>query len=249
VALRRSSGADLIGERQSAVVEEYRHRLSQVEPPRNYQWHPVAIGPTWQRDKSGAFILPELTLGWNVLGWCGIWLQHGFEEPWRFTNEQARFILWWYAIDREGEFLYHDGVLQRLKGWGKDPVGACLLAVEMLGPCRFDGFDRECNPRSREMPTAWVQTAAVALEQTKNTMRLVPSLFTPEAKREFQLQIGKERTYALGDQRFWEAVTSSPTTLEGARATFLLLNETQHWNSSTGGHEMAAVIAKRCQVP
>ena len=33
------------------------------------------------------------------------------------TNEQKRFILWWYAIDADGKFVFREGVLQRLKGW------------------------------------------------------------------------------------------------------------------------------------
>jgi hypothetical protein len=39
-------------------------------------------------------------------------------EPWRFTDEQYRFLLWWYAIDESGRFIYRRGVLRRLKGWG-----------------------------------------------------------------------------------------------------------------------------------
>lgn len=34
------------------------------------------------------------------------------------TKEQKRFILWWYAIDAQGKFIYRDGVLGRIKGWG-----------------------------------------------------------------------------------------------------------------------------------
>jgi hypothetical protein len=226
------------------LIEWYRAWLSEKEPLAMYRWAPVHLGPTWERDHDGRFILPALTLGWDVLAWCGTWLQHSRDVPWRFTKEQARFVLWWYALDQEGEFIYHDGTLQRLKGWGKDPLGACLLAVEMLGPCRFDGWDATGAPIARDVAEAWVQTAAVSLEQTKNTMRLLPGLFTAAAKRQFGLQIGKEKVYALGDERLFEAVTSSPATLEGARATFLVLNETHHWNTSNDGHEMAAVISR-----
>jgi hypothetical protein len=40
------------------------------------------------------------------------------EGSWQFTLEQLRFVLWWYAVDESGEFVYRTGVLQRLKGWG-----------------------------------------------------------------------------------------------------------------------------------
>lgn len=81
---------------------------------------PVAIGPTWTRGDDGKYVLPKHTLGWAVLAWTAQWLQHEDGRPWRFTSEQARFILWWYAVDERGRFVYRDGVLQRLKGWGKD---------------------------------------------------------------------------------------------------------------------------------
>lgn len=227
-----------------AIIAAYRSELSIIEPAGRYEWEPVGIGPTWQRGSDGRFLLPERSLGWDVLGWCGTWLQHGRDEPWHFTREQARFVLWWYALDEYGDFIYRDGVFQRMKGHGKDPLAACLLLVEMLGPCRFDGWDSDGQPLARDVSDAWVQTAAVSLEQTKNTMRLLPGLVTPQARRHFELQIGKEKVYALADERLFEAVTSSPATLEGARASFLVLNETHHWREANDGIEMAAVIAR-----
>lgn len=235
-------GSDL--ERHEALIAEYRELLSRPAEVGRFRWAPVTIGPTWQVGEDGRYVLPERTIGWDVLAWCGTWLQHGRGEPWRFTPEQARFILHWYSVDERGAFVYHDSTLQRLKGWGKDPLAATLMAVEMLGPCRFDGWDEDGHPIARDVPEAWVQTAAVSQEQTKNTMRLFPGLFTPEAKKRFGLQIGKEKIYALGDERLIEAVTSSPATLEGGRATAVFLNEPHHWTASNDGHEMAAVIAR-----
>lgn len=225
------------------IVAWYRKRLTRKAkaPWKGLPWEPVRIGPTWMAGET--WVLPEHSLGWEVLGFCGSWLQHERGKPWRFTDEQARFVLWWYAIDDEGTFRYRDGVLQRLKGWGKDPVGACLLATEAFGPCRFGGWDGD-EPIAIDVPEAWVQTAAVSLEQTKNTMRLFPNLFTDEAKSRFGLQIGKEMIHGLGDTRLIQAVTSSPATLEGARATFVLKNESHLWTSSNEGHEMADVIER-----
>jgi hypothetical protein len=242
VARRRSVERQDDGHEE--VIAWYRDRLSDVAPRPELEWEPKLIGPTWQRNPDGTWLLPEATLGWEVLGWCGVWLQHSRGVPWRFTDEQARFFLWWFALDESGTFAYRDGVLQRLKGWGKDPAGACLCAVEALGPSRFAGWASDGTPIATDSPEAWVQTAAVSLEQTKNTMRLFPSLFTAEAKEHYRIQVGKETVNALGDSRLIQAVTSSPSTLEGARATFVLLNETHHWDSSNSGHDMAAVIER-----
>lgn len=243
--MARKRAVAVLDDPYQPVIEHYRDALAQPAPPvEEFRWQPSAIGPTWQRTPDGFWLLPERTLGWSVLGWTGVWLQLRRGVPWRFTLEQARFILHWYSLDEDGEFVYRDGVFQRLKGHGKDPVGATLLSVEAFGPCRFLEWDENGDPVATDCPDAWVQTAAVSLEQTKNTMRLFPRLFTDEAKEEFDLQIGKEQVYGFGGERLIQAVTSSPATLEGARATFVLPNETQHWNSSNSGHEMAAVIER-----
>lgn len=220
----------------------YRGELARPAVLPNLQWDPVRIGPTWQTD-GAHWLLPEHTLGWGMLAWCGRWLQQSRGTPWQFTLEQARFLLWWYAVQPSGRFVYRDGVFQRLKGHGKDPLGACIGLAEMLGPVRVGDWDRG-QPIGRDVETAWVQTAAVSLEQTKNTMRLLPGLVTAEARMKFGLQPGKEQAYALGDERFMQAVTSSPSTLEGARSTFVLMNETHHWLENNQGHDMAAVIER-----
>lgn len=211
----------------------------------------VRLGPSWQRNEAGGWLLPKLTLGWHVLAWTKLYLQHSRDRPWTYTPEQARLTLWWYAVDENLEWLFDQGVLQRLKGWGKDPVGATWSAVELVGPSRPSGeFAGEGNPLGippgqplgQPHPDAWVQIAAVSQTQTKNTMRLFPGLFTKRAKEEFQLDVGKELIYAHKGAQMIEAVTSSPATLEGARATFVLKNEPHHWTSSNAGHDMADVI-------
>lgn len=242
--MARRRQAPSTGESHEDIIRWYRDELrapARTPWPKNSP--PIVIGPTWTT-KRGRWVLPDATLGWDVLGYCGSWHQHGTGEPWRFTLEQARWILWWYSLDELGRFVYHDGVLQRLKGWGKDPVGANLLSAEAFGPCRFAGWGRNDQPEAMDVPDAWVQTAAVALQQTKNTMRLFPSLFTKSAIRHFRIQVGKELIHGLGDRRLIEAVTSSPTVLEGARSTFILKNETQHWWESNRGHDMADVVER-----
>lgn len=244
---RRAAGAtaaQAAGEHER-VIDWYRTELAKPArlPWEAMPWEPVCIGPTWKVDRRGRWILPKHSIGWDVLGWAGTDLQHGHERPWRYTLEQTRFLLWWFALDDVGRWLYRDGVLQRLKGWGKDPIGATFCATELVGPCRFVGWDRG-QPLASDEPDAWIQTAAVSLEQTKNTMRLFPQMFTPAAKAHYGIQVGKELVHAGGDTRLIQAVTSAPTTLEGARSTFVLQNETQHWGASNAGHEMDAVVER-----
>lgn len=225
------------------IIKWYRDRLTGPAQLPTTKYTPIRIGPTWQTTKTGHWLLPDATIGWDVLAWSGTWLQHSIGKPWTFTDEQARWLLWWYSLEADGSWTFTDGVLQRLKGWGKDPMAACVCANELLGPARFAGWDGDI-PIVTDVPEAWVQTAAVALEQTKNTTRLFPRLFTPEARAHYRIQIGKEVVHALDDERFLQAVTSSPTTLEGARATFVFKNETHHWTAANAGHDMAEVIQR-----
>lgn len=214
---------------------------------------PVCIGPTWKRDEHGEFILPALTLGYQIIAWIERYLLDDQGAPFSLTAEQRRFIAWWYAIDERGRFLNRDGIFQRLKGAGKDPLGAVLSWVEFLGPCRFSHWALEDDleagieagdPIGMEHPRAWIQIAAVSKDQTRNTMTLFPGMASKELMSLHRVDIGKEIIYAHGGQRRIEAVTSSPRALEGGRPTFVIRNETHHWLQNNEGHAMAAVIRR-----
>jgi hypothetical protein len=80
------------------------------------------IGPTWRRLRTGGWYLPKHSLGWGVINWLAAnLLQPGGPragKPFLPTLEQARFLVWWYAVDERGRFVYRSGLLRRLKGWG-----------------------------------------------------------------------------------------------------------------------------------
>lgn len=204
------------------------------------------LGPTWRRNDAGQFVLPEHTIGWQVIDWCEEYLLQpdgpNAGEAWRFTKEQKRFLLHWYAVDRRGRFVHRAGMLRRMKGWGKDPFVAAICCAEFLGPCRFDGWDDEGNPKAVPHYAATVQIAAVSQDQVKrNTMSLFPALFSAKAIREYELDVGKEIIYAFRGRCRIELLTTSARSAEGPRPTFIVKNETQHWLPSNGGQEMSDV--------
>lgn len=84
----------------------------------------------------------------------------------------------------------------------------------------------------------------VVTHNTRNTMTLFPGLFSDDAIQDYKIDVGKEIVYAHGARCRLESVTSSPRTLEGARASFTLKGETQHWLASNEGHKMSEVIAR-----
>lgn len=216
----------------------YRDLLDRTTPPTELQWEPVKIGPTWQW--SNGWLLPERTLGWEFMAWCGMWLR-GKKGPWEFTPEQARFLLWFYSLEQDGTFQHHSAVLQRLKGWGKDPIAAAVSAGSLFGPTLFDHWDGD-RPVGRPNDNAWVQVVAVSQVQTQNTMKLFPSLISAEARKRYGIQVGKLNVWGMNDTRQIEAVTASVMAIEGGRPSLIVRNETQNWNSSNGGHDMAGAI-------
>lgn len=220
--------------------------LSSLEPsaenaqkyfPANY------IGPTWARNDDGSWVLPELTLGWQIAQWCSDWLKHptetdenGNDVPWEFTYEQLRFILWAYAIDESGEFLYQKLFLQRLKGWGKDPIAAVITLVELIGPSQFSHWDDDGSPVGKVRPGAYVQLAAVSLGQTENTRDMYPAILPKGTIQHFGLDVQKEIIYAPGGRKI-KAVAANPKSLEGGRVSMLVANEPHHWTPTNGGRK------------
>jgi len=190
---------------------------------------------------------PSRTLAWPVLEWMATYLvqpdgPHA-GEPFKLTREQMRVVLRLYAIDAKGRFLYRRAVLRRAKGWGKSPFLAAIAAAELCGPVRFDGFGRNKLPKAVPHPAPWVQVAAVAASQTRNTMVVFPGLFSDQAVETFGLDIGKEIIHSRAGGRI-EAVTSSPRVLEGGRPTLVICDETSHWVASNEGHAMAEAIRR-----
>lgn len=211
---------------------------------------PHITGPTWQKNEDGSWYLPEKSLGWGVLNWWAEYVMTpgGDHAGSSFmpTLEQARFILWWYAVDDEGRYAYREGVLRRMKGWGKDPLCAAIALVELCGPVAFSHFDEHGDPVGKPRHAAWIQIAAVSQDQTKNTFRLFPVMVSKKLKAEYGLEVNKFVIYsAIGGQI--EAVTSSPASMEGNRPTLVIRNETQWWGTGPAGevndgHAMAEVI-------
>ena len=204
---------------------------------------PIRIGPAGE---------PAQSLFSVIAPWCRKWLRQpdgpDAGMPWEFTSEQAHFMAWFYAYDNRGRWLYRRATLRRMKGWGKDPLGAVICAIEAFGPCRLakrDGhlmLDQRGAPIPVSNPAAWVQVAAVDLAQTRTTMRLFPGLLPKVAREQFGIDVHKEIIHIAGGRSVIEALTASPLSAEGPRPSFVLRNEVQNWVKSNDGHEMAEVI-------
>lgn len=206
---------------------------------------PQTIGPTWQCNEDGSWYLPEYSLGWEVLGWCKQWLVNpDTGTPWIFTPEQARFILWLYAVDHRGKRIHNKAVMQRLKGHGKDPMAVALGMAELVGPVVFAGWQANGQPKGKQRRTSLVQVVAVNKEQgLKNALHFAPGMIPKKTREEYRLEVQKEIIQIIGrpDCRF-EAVSSSDRGAEGNRPHFAILDETHHWVPSRGGEALYETI-------
>lgn len=214
-----------------------------VEDWRSRDW---SLLPPSERLITLPLDIPDRTLGWGVVAWItDNLIQPNGEfagQPFRCTEFQVRFILHFYAVNEQGDFVYNEGVRRLAKGSGKSPFAAVLALAELLGPVMFDRFDDDvpggCVGRKR--PLSWVQVVATAEEQTKNTMRMVRAMVNHKAcrlKQRFELDVGK--TYIeVPDGSKLEQITSAWTTAEGNEVTFVVSDETEHWEPSKGGPQL-----------
>jgi len=193
--------------------------------------------------------IPELTLGWEVIAWAANYLKHPngphAGRRWEFVESQVRFLLWWYAVDEAGAWLFHHGARRLSKGSGKSPFAALLGLAELCAPVRLKDFDPDlpggCKGKPVDMP--WIQIAATAESQTKNTMRMVRALAPKGSRvvREFSLDPGKT-VYYKAPEGVLEVITSSASAAEGAEASFVILDETEWFLPGNGGPDLAATI-------
>jgi hypothetical protein len=191
------------------------------------------------------------TLGWDVAAWCETYLLQpdgdDAGEPFRFTPEQLRFLLWFYAVDSKGRFVYRRGTLRRAKGWGKSPFLGAIALAELAGPVRFGGWDADGEPIAVGHPMPWIVIAGVSQTQTENTMAAIRSmadgsLFADEYGLDAN-SVGKTRIILPSGAKI-VPVTANAATQEGARPTFAILDETHHWSATNGGAKLARVIRR-----
>jgi hypothetical protein len=174
--------------------------------------------------------------------------------PWRYTPEQVRFILHWYALAPDHRWRHMRGVLRRSKGWGKTPFVAALALAELCGPVRFAGLAAGGEPRewsgepygagepmAAPVSAAWVQLAGVSHDQTQNTMSMVLAMCADSPIiDDYGLDLGLTRIHTAAGGRL-ERITASAPTAEGARPTAVFEDETQHYTESSKGIDLDRV--------
>ncbi|MBA2337296.1 MAG: terminase [Acidimicrobiia bacterium] len=192
---------------------------------------------------------PGLTLGWAVGAWLEEWLVQPngprAGKPVELTPQQVHFLLWWYAVDEAGRWLFDHAARRLAKGTGKSPFAAMLALAEFCGPVRVADF----SPRfpggvvGKPVDMPLVEIAATAESQTGNTMRWVRA-FAPKGSKvavRYGLDAGKTVYYRLPEGEL-RVITSSSTAAEGGQTTAAIQDETHLWTPTNGGAELAAIL-------
>jgi hypothetical protein len=200
------------------------------------------------------------TLGWAVLEWMANYLPSPRDsaQPLLLTDEQAEFVLAWYAVDSHGKFIYRRSISERAKGWGKSPLHGAIALAELgaakeidSAPVLFDGW-RGKEPvgkpwGTRGAPRPWVQIAAVSEDQTDNTYSALYEMLTAnehKAAKALGIDDGRTRLYLRGRPGTLEPVTASSGSREGQPITHALIDETHLYLPSNGGVKLAATLRR-----
>lgn len=163
------------------------------------------------------------TLGWGVVSFVEGWLLQpdGDEagEPYRLTAEQLNFVLWFYAVDKRGKFVYRRAVLRRAEGWGKSPFLGALCLAELCGPVRFSHWEAtegnldprlDYEPVGKPHPAPWIVIAGVSETQTENTMSAIRAMVEEsDLVAELGLDIGKTRIFTSAGGKLMPITSSS----------------------------------------
>lgn len=125
------------------------------------------------------------------------------------------------------------------------PFAAALCLFELLGPCRFDHFDRHApfGVVAKEMSMPLVQIVATSEAQTQNTIRMVRAFCQKKGSlaRKYDLEPGKTFIETPSGGKLMQ-MTSSAHSMEGGEVSFVVGDELEHWLPAQGGPAMLQTI-------
>lgn len=184
---------------------------------------------------------PPPSLGGQVCDWMEHYLVHGpgdvQGEPFTLHDDLRLFLWLAYELRPTGQRRYAEAVCALPKGVAKSEVAGATCCVEALGPVRFDGWDADGDPVGAPLAHAEIFIFANDLDQTGNTYENVGIMLGPETCSDVLLadygavDIGvnehsSTRTILPDHRGSIIPRTSAPSSKEGGKTTFYVLEET-----------------------
>lgn len=192
------------------------------------------------------------TLGYQVADFieakCVIPDRDQVGDPFINTDEQLRFLLWFYRIRPQASFdgtrwgmpfvFARGGQLVRPQKWGKGPFAGAIVGAEAAGPVVFDGWDAAGHPVGRPWATPLIQVTALSEDQSGNVWSaLLPMIELGDFAADIP-DTGLTRINLPGGGRI-EPVTSSAKSRLGQRVSFVVQDQTESWTQTNGGRALA----------
>ena len=195
---------------------------------------------------------PILTLGWSAVAWIEHYLVHGPGDVQgqrvELDDEFAAFTLKAYRLKPDGSRSIRRAFLSRAKGRSKSGFAAMLACFEALGPARFDHFAgpegelsswgyryQPGEPVGR--PLTYVEILCVATEESQagNTYDAIVYMLHPDTCAAAlladygKIDAGLSRVVLPGKRGTVEPSTSSDSSKDGGKSTFIVADETHLW--------------------
>jgi hypothetical protein len=218
--------------------------VSAAEILARLEWAEDGLPVGWPADQG------VRTGGADVLAWAETTLSQPdgprAGEHWEWRDSQIRFVLWWYALDDDGDYLWRRGQIVLPKGTGKSPLAAAIGCAELAGPVCFERFDPDDGePVMRTHPSPDVKLSALSMDQASDaTMSLaVAMLENSDAIAEIPgLDAGITRVRTRAGKL--TSATARAPSKEGLRPTAVILDEVHLWIQSNGGHRLAETLRR-----
>lgn len=193
--------------------------------------------------------LPALTLGYGAVRW----IEDNLRQPngprakkrVQLLPSQVEYLLHFYAVDEDLNWIYNRSVRRRAKGTGKSPFAAMCALLELLGPVKPFDLDPRVPGGVIGVPASMplVNVAATSEDQTANTIRMVRAMANKNTELSRRYALQPMKTFIeTPDGGELKQITSSATSAEGGELTAAIADETEHWLPGGGGPDLAETL-------
>jgi hypothetical protein len=175
-----------------------------------------------------------------VAAWLEAHLVHGpgdmLGKPLRLTEEARAFLASAYEVfprghPREGRRRIKRAVYSRRKGASKTELAALIAIAEMdpTAPVRFAGWRPDGSPIGRAVTDPYIPMVATTEEQTEDLAYGAVLAILEHCELGAGYYLGLEEIHHRASPGVIKPVSSAPKGREGARTSFLHVDETHHF--------------------
>ena len=200
---------------------------------------------------------PWPTLGPQVASWMESHLVFGpgdlRGQPYRLDDEKTALLyrmyeVFPYADPRAGRRRFSRAGLSLRKGVAKSEFAAAIAAVELApdGPVRCDGWRRQGStwvPVGAPVTDPYVAMVAFTEEQSDELAFASLRVMLGEGPASRDYDIGLERVMRAGGDGRAVSLSGAPSSRDGARTTFQVVDESHRWTSDRLRHAHRTMLA------